>query len=60
MVYSGEVKPTGEVRIELHTENAEGARLTTADLTGGIHGGILEAKGTFRNGRTAEINWQRK
>jgi len=60
VIYSGEVKPTGEVRIELHTENGEGARLTTADLTGSIRDGVLEAKGAFRNGRTAEINWQRR
>ncbi|HVM80922.1 MAG TPA: adenylate/guanylate cyclase domain-containing protein [Stellaceae bacterium] len=60
IVYSGEVKATGEVRIELRTENAEGTRVATADLTGKIHDGVLEAKGTFRNGRTAEINWQRK
>ena len=60
VVYSGDVAPTGEVKIELHTENAEGARISTVDLVGKIENGVLEAKGTFRSGRTAELNWQRK
>lgn len=60
VIFSGEIAPTGDVRMEVHTENADGVRQGTASLTGKLHDGVLEAKGTFRNGRTAEINWQRK
>ncbi|HEV2552113.1 MAG TPA: adenylate/guanylate cyclase domain-containing protein [Stellaceae bacterium] len=59
MKVAGEVAASGAVTIELHSENAEGMRLTTVDLVGSVHNGRLEATGTFRNGRSANLNWHR-
>jgi hypothetical protein len=57
MKVAGEVAASGAVTIELHSENPEGVRLATVDLVGSLHDGRLEATGTFRNGRSARLNW---
>jgi adenylate cyclase len=59
MVLNGIVSATGAVQIELHGQNSEGGRLATADLTGTLQDGKLDAAGTFRGGRTATITWRR-
>ena len=59
MKVAGEVAASGAVVIELHSENPEGARLATVDLVGSLQNGRLEATGTFRNGRSASLNWHR-
>jgi class 3 adenylate cyclase len=59
MVLNGIVSAAGAVQIELHAQNTEGGRSLTADLSGTLQDGKLDATGTFRSGRTATINWRR-
>jgi adenylate cyclase len=59
VVLSGEVSPSGEARIEIHGENADGRRTFTINLTGRLHDDRLDATGSFLGGRTASLNWRR-
>jgi adenylate cyclase len=59
MVVEGEVSPSGDVTIRMHTEGAAGARPARADLTGTLRDGRLEATGKFRNGRPVTLNWRK-
>jgi len=43
----------------MHSENASGARLAVIDLSGTLRDGRLDATGSFRNGRTASMNWRK-
>jgi hypothetical protein len=52
----GEVSASGEVTIHVHTENAAGARLSRADLSGTLRDGRRDATGAFRSGRTVTVN----
>jgi hypothetical protein len=58
MSVEGEVAPTGEVSIVMHSDRADGSRQTTINLTGTIRGGLLEANGKFVKGRPATLNWR--
>ena len=59
MVMDGDVSPSGEVTIHMHTENASGAQQGRLDLAGTLRDGRLDASGSFRNGRTATLNWRK-
>jgi class 3 adenylate cyclase len=59
MFLTGAISPTGEVNIHMHSENGNGARLAMIDLSGTLRAGRLDATGSFRNGRTASINWRK-
>jgi class 3 adenylate cyclase len=59
MFLDGDVSPSGDLKIEMHSENSAGARIATIDLKGRVHERTLIADGTFRMGRPANINWQK-
>jgi class 3 adenylate cyclase len=59
MFLTGAVSADGEVNIHMHSENASGARLAVIDLSGTVRDGRLDATGSFRNGRTASMNWRK-
>jgi class 3 adenylate cyclase len=59
MHMTGDVSPSGEVKIEMHTENADGARRITIDMSGTLRDDRLDASGSFRNGRTVSLNWRK-
>jgi class 3 adenylate cyclase len=59
MILSGVVAASGAVQIEMHSETAEGGRRLSADLTGTLQDGRLNATGSFRNGRTVSLDWHR-
>jgi class 3 adenylate cyclase len=59
MFLAGDVSKSGDVKIEMHSEKADGSRLVTIDLTGTFHDQLLDATGTFRRGRSATLNWHR-
>jgi class 3 adenylate cyclase len=59
MILSGAVSASGDVTIELHAENADGARMVTIDFQGTLRDGKIDASGSFRNGRPATLSWRR-
>jgi class 3 adenylate cyclase len=61
MHLEGDVTPSGEVTIHMHAEAADGSRRAVINLAGTLHGGHLDATGSFANGRrTASLNWHRR
>jgi class 3 adenylate cyclase len=59
MFLAGDVAASGDVKIEMHSEKADGSRIVTIDLTGTLHDQLLDASGTFRRGRSATLNWHK-
>jgi len=58
-ILTGDVSPSGEVKIEMHTDKSDGSRLNTINLTGTIQGGAISANGSFLMGRGANLNWHK-
>ncbi len=59
MVMAGEVSASGEAKMRVHAEKRDGTRAAAIDLTGTLKEGRLDATGSFRNGRTATLNWRK-
>jgi class 3 adenylate cyclase len=59
MFLDGDVSSTGDMKIEMHSENTAGARIATIDLKGTVDERTLIADGKFRMGRLANISWQK-
>jgi hypothetical protein len=59
MVMVGEVSGAGEAKIRVHAERPDGTRMAAIDLTGTLKDGRLDAAGSFRDGRTALLNWRK-
>lgn len=59
MYLTGEVSPSGHVKMELHSEKSDGSRVATIDMKGILLDGRLDASGTFRMGRSATMNWHK-
>jgi class 3 adenylate cyclase len=59
MHLEGDVSPSGQVTIRMHSERADGSRLAVINLTGTLRDGRLDATGSFANGRTASLNWRK-
>ena len=57
MILEGTVSASGEVEIHMHNKGAAALHMTQIDMTGTLHDGHLEAAGSFRNGRPANLNW---
>ncbi len=57
MFLEGEISPSGELTIVMHSDQADGTRVTTINLSGRVHDGLLEAQGNFLRGRPANLNW---
>ena len=59
MFLAGDVSSAGEVKIEMHSEQADGSRVATIDLTGTVHNGLISAQGSFLRGRSATLEWHK-
>jgi len=59
MFIDGDIDDVGEVKMELHTEKADGSRIITVDYKGAIVGNALDADGRFRMGRGATLHWRK-
>jgi class 3 adenylate cyclase len=61
MLLTGDVANSGGVTIEMemHKQTVDGERLATIDVVGTLQDGVIEAKGSFRNGRGATLNWRK-
>jgi len=61
MLLNGTVAKSGEVKIEMemHADTANGERLSTIDVAGTLHDDVIDANGSFRNGRPATLNWRK-
>ena len=59
MFLAGDVGTSGEVKIEMHSQKADGSPLATIELTGTLHDGLINATGSFRNGRKATLDWRK-
>jgi serine/threonine protein kinase len=59
MFLAGDVAPSGDVKIEMRSQKADGTPVATIDLTGTLHDGLLDASGRFLRGRTATLNWHK-
>jgi len=57
---AGHVARSGEVKIVIEmVREADQSRLATIELTGTLRGGLLNASGSFLNGRPATLNWRK-
>jgi hypothetical protein len=59
MFLEGDVSDTATVKMELHSERADGSRVITVDFKGAIIDNRLNADGKFRMGRGASLTWHR-
>jgi class 3 adenylate cyclase len=59
MHLEGSILPSGVVSIQMHADEAGGKRRATANLSGTLRGGKLDATGAFLNGRSASLNWSK-
>lgn len=60
MHLAGDVAKSGDISIEIEMNSAtDGSRLATIDLTGTVHGEVIDASGSFRKGRPATLNWRK-
>jgi class 3 adenylate cyclase len=57
MFLDGDISPTGDLTIQMHSDKSDGTRVTTITLVGTIRAGLLEARGKFAKGRPATLNW---
>src|SRR5271170_814079 len=56
---SGRIMPTGDVEIHMHSKRADGSRFAVIDMIGKLRDGKIDASGSFRNGRSVTLNWQK-
>jgi class 3 adenylate cyclase len=57
---AGRVNRSGEVKILIETRNADNdSRLATISFDGTLKGGLIEAAGSFKNGRPATLSWHK-
>jgi len=57
MRIEGDVQPSGDVTIFMHSEDQDGTRVAAINMTGTVQDGLLEAEGKFLLGRPANLNW---
>jgi class 3 adenylate cyclase len=61
MFLGGEISKAGAVKIEMHGETDDGARMPTINLVGTLRDGQIDTAGNFEGfGRTATLKWQRQ
>jgi class 3 adenylate cyclase len=56
----GDVSPSGAVTVRMQTRRADGYTISSANLTGTLQDGRLDATGAFLNGRSAQLNWRKQ
>ncbi len=60
MFLTGDVTPSGDVKIEMHSQKPDGTIVVLIDLEGTLRGGLIDASGSFRRGRQATLEWRKK
>ena len=60
MFLTGDVTPSGDVKIEMHSQKPDGTIVVLIDLEGTLHNGLIDASGSFRRGRQATLEWRKK
>ena len=60
MFLTGDVAPSGDVKIEMHSQKPDGTIVVLIDLKGTLHDGLIDASGSFRRGRQATLKWRKK
>ena len=60
MFLEGHVGPKGRVTIEMHSDEPNGTRVATINMTGTIRNGTMLADGKFLRGRPANLDWHLK
>lgn len=58
MHIEGDVQPSGDVNIFMHSEDPSGSRVATINMVGMIDKGTLIAAGAFERGRPANLSWR--
>ena len=59
MYLAGGISRSGDVAIYMHGKRADGSHFATGDLAGTLRDGHITANGSFMNGRTVTLNWQK-
>jgi class 3 adenylate cyclase len=59
MFLVGEISPSGNIKMELHSEKPDGSRLATIELKGTVKGDDISADGAFLMGRPATLHWHK-
>jgi len=59
MNLTGNITPSGEVEIEIHSKSADGTVLNNIFLTGKIQDGLMKANGAFQMGRKVTLDWHK-
>ena len=60
MFLTGDITPSGDVKIEMHSQKPDGTIVVLIDLEGTLHDGLIDASGSFRRGRSATLEWRKK
>ena len=60
MHMEGRIEARGKVTIEMHSDEANGTRVATIEMTGTIRNGTILAEGKFLRGRPANLDWHLK
>jgi adenylate/guanylate cyclase family protein len=55
----GDVSTSGDAVLHFQTRKSDGSPMATANLTGRIVEGRLDATGAFLNGRSIQLNWRK-
>jgi class 3 adenylate cyclase len=56
---AGEIARTGEVAIHMHSKASDGSRFAATDLSGTLHDGKIDAKGSLDDGRGVSLSWSK-
>lgn len=59
MFLAGNVAPSGDIKIEMHSQKEDGSTGLTINLTGTVQAGLITAQGSFLMGRSATLNWRK-
>jgi len=56
---TGDLTNSGDIKIQIVQSDVNSSRRATINLTGAIRGGLINASGSFLNGRAATLNWHK-
>ncbi len=59
VLLTGDVAKSGDVKIEIVQRDANLPHPAKANLTGAVRGGLINASGSFLNGRAATLDWHK-
>ncbi len=59
MNLTGDIDPSGGVKIEMHSIAADGRVINNINLTGTLQNGLMTATGSFKMGRGVTLDWHK-